>query len=319
MPTQNHALIFGASGVSGWAIAKECLSYPTPQSFARVTALANRPLALQDSLLPTDPRLHLASGVDLTESVGTVQSLLQQKVPQIEAVTHVFFTAYIETTDYASLVKVNTALVETAIKALDQLCGTTALQHVILQTGGKAYGVEFVNQGVKIPAPLSEKLPRVQDHADEIFYYHQYDALTEIARGKPWTFSEVRPDVIVGFTPGTNFMNAAQGLGFYLTLWKGLYGAGSEVPFPGSAKAWQNKHTDTSQDILARFEIYAALRSDKTGQGRSFNCADGPVVTWAQKWSRIASYFDLNGVGPGPSSGNMGYLGEWAKVSSAAR
>lgn len=312
-PNQSHALIFGASGVSGWALAKECLSFPTPQTFQRVTALTNRPLSHEDSLLPSDPRLHLASGVDLTQPVATVEAALKEKVGQVENVTHVFFTAYIETPDYPSLVKVNDNLLQTAIQALDRLA-STSLQHVILQTGGKAYGVEFVNQGVKIPAPLSEKLPRAQEHADKIFYYHQYDSLAALARGKQWTFTEVRPDVIVGFTPGTNFMNAAQGLGFYCTLWKALHGSGSEVPFPGSEKAWKCKHTDTSQDILARFEIYASLNGEKTGQGKSFNCSDGPVVTWSEKWPRIAEYFGLKGTGPGPNSGKMGSMGQWAKV-----
>ncbi|KAL9088367.1 MAG: hypothetical protein Q9159_003141 [Coniocarpon cinnabarinum] len=312
-PNQFHALVFGASGVSGWAIAKECLKYPTPETFHRVTALTNRPLAHEDSLLPTDSRLHLASGVDLTQSVSAVQALLKEKVALVETVTHVFFTAYIETPDYPSLVQVNKDLLETAMKAVDQLCGATHLQHVILQTGGKAYGVEFVNQGVKIPAPLSEKLPRVQEHADKIFYYHQYDSLAALAKGKPWTFTEVRPDVIVGFTPGTNFMNAAQGLGFYLTLWRAIHGDGSDVPFPGSQKAWTNKHTDTSQDILARFEIFAALNGDKTGNGRSFNSSDGPVVTWEEKWPRIAAFFGLKGTGPGKDSGKMGAMDKWAK------
>ena len=313
-PNQYHALVFGASGVSGWALAKECLSYPTSSTFHRVTALTNRSLSLEDSYLPSDSRLHLASGVDLTQPRKTVEALLKQKVPLVETVTHVFFTAYIDKPDYPSLVKVNTDLIETAIKALDTLAGATHLQHVVLQTGGKAYGVEFTRQGVKIPTPLSEKLPRVQEHADKIFYYHQYDSLAALAKSKPWTFTEVRPDVIVGFTPGTNFMNVAQGLGFYLTLWKAVNGEGSEVPFPGTSDSWENKHTDTFQDVLARSEIYAALNPENCGNGRSFNASDGPVVTWSEKWPRICQYFGLKGVGPRSGSGNMGAVGQWVKV-----
>lgn len=73
MAAQSHAIVFGASGVAGWAIAKECLA---TKSFARVTALTNRSLSLEDSKLPIDSRLTLASGVDLNKDPATVSKLL---------------------------------------------------------------------------------------------------------------------------------------------------------------------------------------------------------------------------------------------------
>ena len=76
MSSNNHAIVFGASGVSGNAIARELLAYKEPP-FAKVCALTNRPLSIQDSGLPNDSRLHLASGVDLTTDVDTVKKLLQ--------------------------------------------------------------------------------------------------------------------------------------------------------------------------------------------------------------------------------------------------
>ena len=316
---QYHALVFGASGVSGWAIAKECLTYPTPTTFSRVTALANRPISQEESMLPADPRLHLASGVDLTQDVEGVKSLLKLKVPQVETVTQVFFTAYIEKPDYADLVRVNTHLVTVAAQALDELCGSTTLRHFILQTGGKHYGVEFTKQGVQINPPCKDTAPRIPPPlGDNIFYYAQYDVVEALARGKEWTFTEVRPDVIIGFTPGTNYMNAAQGLGFYLTLWRAVYGDGAEVPFPGSEGGWRCKHTDTSQDILARMEIYAALNSGKTGR-RSFNSCDGPVVMWEEIWPGIAKYFGLEGVGPVGKQGSRkrGAIAGFAKENEA--
>lgn len=192
-------------------------------------------------MLPNDTRLHLASGVDLTQTVNKVVALLKQNVPLVETVTHLFFTAYIETPDYPSLVQVNADLVRTAVTAVDQLAGATHLQHVILQTGGKAYGVEFTKEGIKIPAPLKESLPRVPaPQGNNIFYYAQYDAVAELSKGKSWTFTEVRPDVIIGFTPGSNFMNAAQGLGFYLTLYREVKGEGAECPFVVSRMATPN-------------------------------------------------------------------------------
>lgn len=85
------ALVFGASGISGWAVTKCALSYPTPTTFSRVIGLTNRPLPLEKSGLPRDPRLELHSGVNLRGSLDEVKSQLQEKVPSLEDVTHVYY------------------------------------------------------------------------------------------------------------------------------------------------------------------------------------------------------------------------------------
>ena len=292
----NHALVFGASGVSGWAIAKELLFYPDKSKFRQVTALTNRPLSLSDSGLPSDSRLELASGVDLTQSVESVVNNLRGRTKNIDTVTHVFFMAYIEKGDYPSLVEINTQLVRTAISAVDQVA--PKLQAVILQTGGKHYGVEFSKE-LEIKPPLKETKPRAPSpYKEKIFYYNQIDALKELSDKRSWSFTEVRPDVIVGFTPGSNYMNVTQGLGFYLSLYREVHGKGALVRFPGSANSWRNKHTDTFQDVLARLEIHAALNQDKCGGGRAFNAADGEVTTWSDLWQGLCEYFGLAGVGP---------------------
>lgn len=126
--------------------------------------------------------------------------------------------------------------------------------------------------------------------------------LKELTASKSWTFSEIRPDVIIGFVPTTNAMNCAQGLGLWLSLAREVYGAGAKIPFPGPEKSYHNKHTDTFQDILGRMEIYAALNHDKCGNGGVFNVVDGEVVTWADKWPGICKDFGLEGTPPGPES-----------------
>lgn len=146
--------------------------------------------------------MNLAHGVNLTLPDSEVSRLLREKVPCIETVTHVFFTAYIEKPDYPSLVRVNTDLLRNAISAVSSV--SPALKTVILQTGGKRYGVEFWDK-MDFTPPLQESLPRIpKPYADNIFYYTQYDELAKLAKGSSWTFTEVVPDVIVGFTPGTN-------------------------------------------------------------------------------------------------------------------
>lgn len=86
-----HALIFGASGISGWSLLRQTLRYPTPTAFSHVTGLCNRPFGKKDAFLPDDERLKIVSGVDLTQSVEAVKAQLKEKVDNIESVNVVFF------------------------------------------------------------------------------------------------------------------------------------------------------------------------------------------------------------------------------------
>jgi len=140
MTTGSHALIFGASGISGWALVKEALNYPTPTTFGQVTAITNRPLSFTDTQWPDDPRLRLASGIDLTASVDTVVNALKEKVVNIDTVTHVFLVVYIDPgKDHKTLCEVNTTLIKTAVEATQKV--SPSVKSFILQTGGKAYGL----------------------------------------------------------------------------------------------------------------------------------------------------------------------------------
>lgn len=86
-----HCLVFGASGISGWALLNACVSYPTPTTFHRITGLCNRPLAQDAAYLPEDPRLNLISGIDLTQPVADIIQALDEKVESIETVNIVYF------------------------------------------------------------------------------------------------------------------------------------------------------------------------------------------------------------------------------------
>lgn len=152
---------------------------------------------------------------------------------------------------------------------------------------------------MQVKTPLSESLPRIPEPlASKVFYYAQHDLLTAASYKKKWTFSEIRPQVIVGFSPSSNFMNLAQGLGALLSLYKEVKGAGTSFPFPGTLSGYNATFTDTSQDILAKMEIFAALNPETCGNGTIINVADGPTITWAQLWPRLCEHFGIVGSGP---------------------
>ncbi|KAK1985273.1 hypothetical protein LZ30DRAFT_810358 [Colletotrichum cereale] len=296
-----HALILGASGISGWSLMNQACTYPTPTTFRRITGTANRPLPLDEAHLPVDSRLHIASGIDFTKSVDEVAASLRRSIPDAETISHVFYAAYAKGTDIENQVSLNTSLLEVAIQAVERV--SLNLKVVVLQTGGKGYGVTHPNE-IEILPPLKEDLPRIPaPWADGIFYYAQYDALEELSRGKPWTFSEIRPDAIVGFAPTANAMNMARGIGLYLAVHRAVHGAGAVVPFPGTERGYRATHTDTFQDVLSRMEIHAAVNATSTGRfccggGAAFNAAGEQAVSWSRKWPRLCEWFGLTGRGP---------------------
>lgn len=150
--TERVALVFGASGISGWATTRELLRYPSPTTFSKVIALSNRPLDPAVAQL-SDTRLTYADGVDLTQPVETVIKLLKEKVPDIGKVTNVFWygtcpierstkleeiytsIAYIHKPNDGDLVTANGQLLDTTLRALKET--SPNMQHFIWQTGGK--------------------------------------------------------------------------------------------------------------------------------------------------------------------------------------
>lgn len=95
------ALVFGASGVTGWSFINEILSdYPKSGTWKRAHALTNRPLSQEQSQWPNDPRLNIVSGIDLlANSQADLEKELNSKIPDINEVTHVYYLAYKAGTD----------------------------------------------------------------------------------------------------------------------------------------------------------------------------------------------------------------------------
>ncbi|KAK6443622.1 hypothetical protein LTR95_000449 [Oleoguttula sp. CCFEE 5521] len=294
------ALVFGASGITGHAILQAVLTHPSPTTFSRVIGLTNRPLSAAIAQLPADPRIELYSGIDL---LSRESSLLQlQHVPGIDLVTHVFYAAYGgHGSSFGDLKKANCDMLTNAVGGVEICC--PKLQFITLNTGGKAYGVEFYGQnGIVYEPPLLESTPRIPSpHAEKVFYYAQHDILRVASESKPWTFCEIRPDVIVGFVPNNNVMNMAQSLALYFSLYRELEGEGSEVVFPYGAESWEAPHTDSSSDLLGRMHVHCATNPQTCGNGSIFNCVDGPPFAWSSLWPRLAAYFGLKGMGPNAS------------------
>jgi len=131
------ALVFGASGVTGWSFINEILSdYPAQNVWKRAHALSNRPLTLSQSQWPEDPRLNMVSGIDLlANNQESIEKQMQHKIPDISEVTHVYYFAYKAGMDIVKEQEEALDMFSKAVKAVDKLCPN--LEFVVLQIGSK--------------------------------------------------------------------------------------------------------------------------------------------------------------------------------------
>ena len=136
--TGNHALIFGASGITGWAIVNAILNdYPDKDSFRRVTALTNRPLPPDTAQWPASEKLTVVSGLDLlgNGSQADLETEMKNRIPDLEDVSVVYFFAYVMDTEPEKEIRINISLLKRAVTAVENL--SKKLRFVVLPTGTK--------------------------------------------------------------------------------------------------------------------------------------------------------------------------------------
>lgn len=135
--TGRHALVMGASGITGWAIVNQLLrGYPRPGTFSKVSAVTNRPLRHEDTLWPKSNAVQMCSGLDvLSGSQNELETAFRSKVKDIENVTDLYFYAYRHSSDPVEESNVNTRMLERTISAIDRL--SSKLSFVVLPSGTK--------------------------------------------------------------------------------------------------------------------------------------------------------------------------------------
>ncbi|KAG9240196.1 hypothetical protein BJ878DRAFT_311979 [Calycina marina] len=295
------ALIFGASGVTGWAFVNEILNdYPKKGIWKNVHAMTNRPLKKEASEWPNDDRLEIVSGIDLLkDGQSDLERELTQHVENIKDVTHVYYLAYKASSSWEQEYKDADDMFKRAVIAIDHLC--PKLEFVVLQTGAKMYGCHLLENHPTdyLHVPHKESQQRLKSpYGEKLFYHPQLDFIADYAARKSWSWCDTRPDIIIGFVPNQNFYSLGTSLSVFLSLWKEVEGSGSECPFPGSQKAYNAKSNDSSSDMIARQTLHLSLSPD-TKKGEGYNVADEKTPrTWETKWPELCSYFGLKGVPP---------------------
>jgi nucleoside-diphosphate-sugar epimerase len=170
-----QALITGANGITGSAIARYLCEKTTKEEWSRIIITSRSPLQLSFS----DPRMEFIA-LDFSKSPEEIASALRSI--NAEDVTHSYFSSYVHRDDFAELNKANSQLFEHFLQALVQV--SNKLENVTLQTGGKHYNVHLG----PVASPAREQEPRKKASIDN-FYFPQEDAL--IAAAEKYNFAWV--------------------------------------------------------------------------------------------------------------------------------
>ncbi|KUL86271.1 hypothetical protein ZTR_08338 [Talaromyces verruculosus] len=271
----NHAIVYGASGLIGWAIVNQLLnSYPHAGAFSKVTAVTNRPMNLSETFWPEasqGPGLELVSGIDIVFAAND---------------------------DNLKEVEINRRMFTNVIRAHNKL--NPDLKFVKFPGGTRGYGI-YAPGGTFTP-PLREEMENnlPADYAKTVVYPIYREILDAESQRKTWTWCEVCPDAIVGFTPNGSQFSLSLHWAQYLSLYAYNHGIGpgaqesntqpAEVPFPGNFSSANSLFSPVSSQRMARFMIYASLHPETCGGGRLFNIADNEVpCKYGELWPQLAA------------------------------
>ena len=205
-----------------------------------------------------------------------------RKLSALGEATHVFYCAFQATgtraADYAKGIAVNRDMLVNSVSAVERVA--KGLQRVVLVTGTKYYGTHLG----PFRTPAKEDDPR---HMPPNFYFDQADWLTAQQKGKPWTWSELRPQTLCGFAPGTP-MSIVPVIAVYAAISKHL---GLPLRFPGKAGAYRSIYQVTDSTHFAKSALWAATEPRCANQ--AYNITNGDYFRWANLWPRIAEIFEM--------------------------
>jgi nucleoside-diphosphate-sugar epimerase len=269
-PAMPTAVVVGAQGVIGRYIVEKLAALPDWQ----VVGLSRRK--------GTDaPRVRHLS-VDLLDTADA-----KAKLSGLRDATHVFFAAFQPgsgpAADYAKNIGANRDLLVNSVTPID--AASTKLERVVLVTGTKYYGTHL--GAFKTPARESDAR-----HAGENYYFDQIDWLASFQKGKRWHWTELRPQTLCGFAPGTA-MSIVSVIAAYAAIRREL---GLPLAFPG--KAWDSLYQVTDSAHFANAAYWAATEPRCANQ--AYNITNGDYFRWRHVWPAIAQVFDMPAAGPQP-------------------
>jgi nucleoside-diphosphate-sugar epimerase len=264
-------LIAGASGVVGSAALERFLSH---HGWAEVVAVSRR----KPEIDSTRPFTHLS--LDLRDADASREAL-----SQLHGITDIVYAALYEKPGLIpgwqerDQMETNLAMLQ---NCLEPLLGTS-LRHITIMQGTKAYGIHVH----PMPIPARERAPR-DDH--ENFYWLQEDYLTDLAAQHGFTWTILRPQLIIGRSWGVA-MNLAPIIGVYAAI---CQEQGLPFSFTGGIPyVWEAVDSRLVADVIE----WAATSPFAVNE--HFNVTNGDVFEWRNLWPGMA---EVLGVQAGPDA-----------------
>jgi len=257
---RKKVLIAGASGLVGYAAIRHFGANPD----CDVVALSRR--------APDNAHGARFVPLDLTDATTCEEFAADQS-----DVTHLVYAALHEQPGLVAgwreraQIETNDRMLRNLLDPLERHAKN--LRHVTLLQGTKAYGVHV--RPLKVPAREN----RSEMHEQANFYWNQEGHLRALQKDKAWSWSILRPVLIVGFSTGSA-MNVIPALGVYAALRRE---SGLDLPFPGGAPRVGQA---IDADLLARVIGWAG--ESQNARNEIFNVANGDVFVWENIWPAIA-------------------------------
>jgi nucleoside-diphosphate-sugar epimerase len=256
------ALVVGAQGVIGRYIVEKLSSLPHWQvvGLSRRTGKAGARVR------------HIS--VDLLAPRDELEAL--------DDITHVFYAAFQSApgaaADYAKNIAANRDMLVNSVSRIARSSAT--LERVVLVTGTKYYGSHLG----PFRTPARESEPR---HLGPNYYFDQIDWLTAFQSGKRWAWTELRPQTLCGFAPGTA-MSILPVIAVYAAICKELR---LPLRFPGKPGAYRSLYQVTESSHFAEAALWAA--TEPRCANEAYNITNGDYFRWCNVWPKIAEAFDM--------------------------
>src|SRR5580693_608680 len=258
---RKQILIVGASGLVGYAAIRHFGADPD----CDVIALSRR--------APDNTHGARFLPLDLTDAAAC-----EQLAADLPGVTHLVYAALYERPGLVAgwrereQIETNDKMLRNLLDPLERRAKN--LRHVTLLQGTKAYGVHV--RPLAVPARENRSEMREQPN----FYWNQENHLRALQRGKDWTWSILRPVLIVGYSTGSA-MNVIPALGVYAALRRE---AGLDLPFPGGPPRVTQA---IDADLLALVIGWAGESQNACNE--IFNVTNGDVFVWENIWPAISA------------------------------
>jgi len=269
----NKILIVGALGAVGRCV----LEHFEGNGDWEVVGLARRK--------PDFPTRASWISVDLRD-----RSDCEAKLGHLVDITHVAYTAVYEKADVTrgwserDHVEVNLAMLRNLVEVVER--ASPLLRHITLMQGTKAYGGHL--GPFRMPARESDAR-----YMGPNFYYDQMDWLADRQKGKPWSWTILRPQIVCGIAIGSP-LNILTAIGVYAAISREY---GMPLRFPGGP---QRIGEATDARLIAKAMEWAGTSPQCANQ--VFNIANGDVYVWENVWPRIATLFGMAMAPPHPFS-----------------